>query len=365
MDKEYISPQQCMLLLAGFGVGTSVLLIPTILIQHAQQAALISIALAFIPGIVLVSMLSSLNKWYPGQSLVQYSVSILGLPGKLIGLLFIWYALHSSTLVLRDMGIFINITMLAQTPTTVIYLLVVGVSAFGIVMGLETISRSLALLVFLACLISGLLLFFTLPYGDFQNMLPILGNNDWSGIVTACFILSSFPVGEFILFGMLIFNIKGAKQVIISLIQGQIIAAIIGITVFIQVITVLGVARASHSIMAIVSVLNAIPSSNLLLIPFSLTWFIFTIVKFFICYYAFIVGFAHWTGIDDYRPLVLPGGALIIGITIVLFEGVGEHQNYNQLYGPIYSTPIEYGIPLLLWLAAGLKILIPGSGRRP
>lgn len=362
MDKEYISVQQCMLLMAGFGLGTSLLLLPTILVQFAGQAANISMALALIPSIILIMLLSSLNKWHPGQSLVQYSETILGIPGKIIGLLFVWFALHLSALVLRNIGDFIALTMLPETPTPVVYIVLVAITALAILYGLETTSRALSILICLATAFSIMLLLFTLPEADFNNLLPLMGNG-WSGIIRGSIYMSSFPIGEFVLFGMIMFNIKESKAVALQLIKGQFIAAIIGATVFLQIITNLGTERACRSIMAIVSTLNAIPGSNLILIPFALTWFIFAMVKFFICYYAFAMGLAHWAHMEDYRSLVLPGGALIICLAIVLFAGVGEHQEFNRLYWPAYSIPLAYGIPLLLWLAAVVKKLLKFSSQ--
>ena len=357
MDKEYISPQQCILLLAGFGIGTTLLFVPSILVQFANQSAILSPVLGTVPGIALLLILSSLNRLYPGQSLVQYSASILGLPGKIIGLLFIWFAFHLGVLVLRNIGGFVGLVMLAETPTSVVYCVVVALTAFALLLGLETVSRTLGLLLSLAIFLSVVLMFFTLPHADFSNLLPIL-ENGWTPIVKASVYLTSFPSGEFILIGMLIFNMKGSKETAIPLIQGQLIATMIAIAIILQVITILGAERASRSALAIVSVLNSISSSNLLLIPFAMTWLIFAFAKFFICYYAFVAGFAHWAKMDDYRPLVLPGGALLISIAMILYKDIGQNQEFLKIYWPPYSLPIEYGIPLLLWLAAGVKMLV-------
>ena len=356
MTKEYISSQQSMLLIAGFGVGTALLLLPTILVQFAKQGALISTALAMFPGILLVVLLSCLSKWYPGQSLVQYSVSVLGIPGRILGLLFIWFAFHLTTLVLSNIGDFVALIILPETPMPVVFSVLIGITALAIFYGLETTSRALSLLIFLATIFSVMLLLFTLPHGNFSNMMPIMGSG-WGGIIKGGIYTSSFPVGEFVLFGMLIHNIKNPKGAALPLIYGQFIGATVGTAVFFQVMIILGPERASRSVMAIVSTLNALPGSNILLIPFALTWFIFAIVKLFICYYAFVISLAHWVRMEDYRPLVLPGGALIICIATILFSGVGEHQEFNRIYWPAYSIPLEYGIPLLIWLVAGIKKL--------
>ncbi|AQS57811.1 GerAB/ArcD/ProY family transporter [Desulforamulus ferrireducens] len=360
MNKETISPQQLMLLVAGFAVGTSLLFIPTLLVKQAKQDALLATALTFIPGMLLLIMLTSLNKWYPGQSIVQYSVSILGLPGKIIGLIFIFFAGHLSTLALIDIGIFINLTMLAETPTTVIYLTITAISAYALFAGLETMARALSLLLFLVIVFSVMFVFFTLPGGDFTHLLP-LNVPDWPGISKAIFYLASFPVGECVLFGMIFFS-ADQKRVVPAFLFGQFISAAIGSILMVQALINLGVDRVSRSVLASVSTINSLPGSNLLLIPLALTWFVFTITKFIICYYAFVLGLAHWTGMSDYRPLVLPAGALIISISLILFEGVGDFNKYNQLYDPLFSYPIEFGLPLILWLTAGIKLLVRRRG---
>lgn len=362
MDKEHISVQQCMLLITGFGIGTSLLLLPTILVQFAGQGANISTALALIPSIILIMLLASLNKWYPNQSLVQYSQTILGLPGKIVGLIFIWFAFYLSALVLRNIGDFIALTMLAETPTPVVYTVVVAITGIALLYGLETASRALSILICLAISFSFMLLVFTLPNANFSNMLPLMGTG-WSGIIKGFIYISSFPVGEFVLFGMFIFNINDSTRAALPLIKGQFIATIIFSFVLIEIITNMNIDRASRAVIAIVSTLNSIHGSNLLLIPFALTWFIFAIVKFFVCYYSFVVGLSHWVHMEDYRPLILPSGALIICIAIILFTGVGEHQAFNRLYWPVYSIPLEYGIPLILWLAAGAKRLLKISDK--
>ncbi len=357
MDKEYISPGQGMLLLAGFGIGTTLLFIPSILIQYANQSAVLSLVLGCVPSIVLLLILSSLNRAYPGQSLVQYSTSILGLPGKIIGLLFIWFAFHLGVLVLHNIGDFVGVVMLAETPTPIVYFFVVAITAFALLLGLETFCRAFGLLLSFSIFFNISLLLYTLPRADFNNLLPIL-EDGWSPVVKATVYLTSFPWGELILVGMFIINIKGSKRTAIPLIQGQLIATMVAIAIILQVITILGAERASRSIMAIVSVLNSIPGSNLLLIPFAMTWFIFAIAKFFICYYAFVTGFAHWSKIDDYKPLILPGGALLMSIAMIIYHDAGESQEFLKMYWPAYSLPFEYGIPLLLWLATGVKALL-------
>lgn len=141
-----------MLLILGFVVETAIMLIPTSVIGQAKQDAWLSPLVPAVPGLALLAILLTLNRMFPGQSLVQYSESILGLPGKLLGLVMIWFAFHLASLVLRNIGNFVNLVLLFETPLPLIHFVIVAVTAFGLRLGIETLAKCLSLLMVLSVL---------------------------------------------------------------------------------------------------------------------------------------------------------------------------------------------------------------------
>lgn len=352
MNTEAISPKQCMLLLAGFVIGTALLLVPTTMIQIARQDAWLTPILTVIPGLGLVAVLAALNSLYPGQSLVQYSVSILGLPGKLIGLLVVWFALHLSTLILRTVGEFVSMVMLFETPTPIVHLIVVLVTAFGLTLGIAAIARTFSILLLLNFLFILALELFTLPHADFGQLQPILSDG-LVPVIQASLHLTAFPVGEILLFGMILFNLKSTqfRTTFLHMGAGLIMAAFVGIIIFERAITTLGVERTSKTLFAVVAIMGSVPGSRLFLPIFASSWFIFSLCQFFICYYAFVVGTAHWFKLSDHKPLIFPAGALIVALTLIIFNPV-EKIKFSTVIWPLYALPIEFGIPLLLLIVA-------------
>lgn len=355
MSKEYISEKQLMHLTAGFLIGTAILLIPTMSIALAGQDAWLPPLLSVLPGIGLIGVLTVLHKMYPGQSLVQYSVSILGLPGKLAGLLVIWFAFHLSTLVLRNIGSFINTVMLFETPAPLVHVVVAAVTAYGIRLGIESIARAFSILMPISVAFFLLMQAFTLPTADFNNLLPIL-EKGFLPIMQASIDLTAFPVGEIVLFGMIVYHVKTPKEKpgfywVVGLLLGTLII-LLGI---IRTISILGPSLSGRNSFAILVALNATGLSKLLQPLLVVNWFVFTVCKFFVCYYAFVMGVAHWAHLDDYKPVILPAGALITVFSLYLYTNVVQEMTFASQIFPVYAIPIEYGIPLLLLVVALLR----------
>ncbi|MCL5290878.1 MAG: GerAB/ArcD/ProY family transporter [Bacillota bacterium] len=266
MDKESVSEKQLFLLVTGFTVGTSILLAPTMSIDLARQDAWLSPLLAVVPGFLLVAVLAALNKMYPGQSLVQYSVSILGLPGKLAGLLMIWFALHLSALVLRNIGNFVSTVMLIETPSPLIHAAVALLAAFGVRLGIECIARAMSVLLPASLVFFLLIQAITTPAAKLANLAPVLSKG-MLPVVQASVNLSTFPVGEIVLFSMLIYHVKttgkkGKKGVFMA--AGLLLGMLILTLGILRTITILGPYLSARTSYAVFFAVNSYRSGNYL-----------------------------------------------------------------------------------------------------
>lgn len=114
---EIISCRQFTLLVCSFIIGTAILLVPGQVIATSRQDAWLATLLSFFPDLLLIVLLVTLQKQYPGRSLVTICADVLGIWGLPAAALLVWFALHLGALVLRNIGDFINTVMLFQTPT--------------------------------------------------------------------------------------------------------------------------------------------------------------------------------------------------------------------------------------------------------
>ena len=355
MEKEYISARQCMFLLIGSIIGIAIMLVPSSIITIAKQDAWLIPWMSVVPGLVLIGLLVSLNKMYPGQSLAQYSISILGWPGKFLVLAMIWYFLFLGALVLREIVEFINSIVLFETPPAVIYFFTTLLCAYGLKMGLEVIARTFSILILMVVILLFIIQGYSMINADFGNMQPILSTGLLPLIGASIFFIAA-PVGEVMaLFGMVIYQVKKPHKLGTKLSIGFIFSVFILCLVVVRAIVILGPDRSSRSLYTIATSINAIAGGNLLLPLMTLNWFVFSLCELILCYYAFVTGVSQLAKLSDYKSLILPTGALFIVLGIYSFDNIIEEYAFSLSIWPVYSLPFSFGIPLLLWVAAMIK----------
>lgn len=354
LDKEFISAKHGTYLTLGYVVGTALLLSPTATILTAKQDAWLAPLLAAIPGLLLIALLTSLNRMYPGQSLIQYSSSILGWPGKLLGLLILWFTFHLGALVLRNILTFVSSIMLFQTPPTVILIFTVALTAYGVKLGIETLARAFKILIFLVVIGFSIVHIYSMLFANYSNLLPVLSRG-FKPILHSAVNFTAFPVGEIIVFSLLIFHIHKPQQVGPSLTAGLLAGILVLVLSIERAIVTLDPERSSRAIFTTITGLSSAPGGRLLMPIMALNTFVFSICKFFICYYGFVLGTSHWFKLSDYKPLILPAGALFILFALYLHSNAIEEFTFAATIWPVYALPIQFGVPLLLWLVAILK----------
>lgn len=168
--------------------------------------------------------------------------------------------------------------------------------------------------------------------------------------------MASFPFGETVLFAMVIFQVKQQITSKNTLIYGLLAGLFLLDLGVIRSITVLGVDGTMRYIYPVVETVMEVPSSNILEVFLTISWFAFGFMKLVLCYYAFVFGFAQWIGLKDYKSLVLPVGVIIIALSILVYSNSIEEVFFASKIYPVYAIPIEYGIPFVLWMVAKIRI---------
>ncbi|AQS57812.1 GerAB/ArcD/ProY family transporter [Desulforamulus ferrireducens] len=358
MNREYISSGQCMFLLMGSVIGMAIMLVPSHLIAIARQDAWLAPWLCLVPGLLLIGVLLSLSRQYPGQSLVQYSVTILGLPGYLLGLMLLFFFFLLGALSLRGIVSFVISNTLFETPPPIIYFATLLPCAYALRMGLEVLARAFALLIFMTVWLVLFVQAYAMSNANFDQLFPFLGEGVLP-VIHASLSFCAFPVGEtIILFGMIFNQVRNSPGLGKKLSLGFFLAILILFMVIERSIVTIGPERSSRSVYSLTAGINAITGGAILLPFMTLNWFVFSICQFILFYYAFVSGLAHWFKLADYKSLILPAGALIMAYGIYMFENVLEAATFSFTVYPLFALPLTFGLPLLLWLVAGIKKLL-------
>jgi spore germination protein KB len=77
--------------------------------------------------------------------------------------------------------------------------------------------------------------------------------------------------------------------------------------------------------------------------------------KIALFYYAAVLGSAQLAGLKDYRPLVLPLGAILAALSYATAENTPELVEFIVKTGPPYTYVFEYIIPTALLLVAAAR----------
>jgi len=201
-----ISGSQELLLMLNFLLASAFIIIPSAVVNGAKQDGWMAIILATVTGIGIAMLYTTLGLRFPRQTLVQYAQLILGkIPGKTVGLLFMWFALHLGALVLRNFGDFMVVTLMPETPRIVFHMLIMFVIALALYGGLEVLCRFNQVLtpIVVISIIFIIILTFTIKDFDLKNLLPVL-EDGFIPVLKTSLIPITFPFGETVLFTMIL-----------------------------------------------------------------------------------------------------------------------------------------------------------------
>ena len=356
LERGKISCAQAVYLLINLVGATSIIFLPAITAQAAQRDSWLTPLLATLPGIYLALVLSALGKKFPGQTIIQYLQAVFGFwPGKIVGLLYIFFFLHTNSFIVREFGELLVTLAMPRTPLLVFHVLLLFLCAWTVRGGLEVLARIMELTI-----PAIIILYFVtgaLNAGEFEfvNLLPFLENG------VAPVIKASFdPIGwrgEIILLAMFLPYLarpgEGGRCAILAVISvGVILAAdaVTNIAVFGS--TVARMTFPTYSLFRQISVANFLERMESLLIAMSVIGMYGKIALF---YYATVLGAAQLANLRDYRPLVLPVGVILAALSLEVAANSQEIVGYIVKGWPPFSFIFEYLIPTVLLAVAAVR----------
>lgn len=355
MNKEKILDSQGIKMMVLFIFG-STLVVGTG--GEAERDMWISVAAAILLAIPVCLIYSRVLTLFPGKDLFEILELNFGkFFGKLISLLFIWFAFHLGALVLRNFGEFIIDVDLPETPMIVPIIIFGFLCIWGAKAGIETIAKcSEYFLLFVMSLII-LFGFLIIPNMDMDNILPIMGNG-LSKALAGLLSSFTFPFGETVVFMMVFSALQNKKSPYKVYITALLLGGTVVIYIAVRNIMVLGpdtikaVYFPSYSAISRINIGNFLQRVELTVtIIFVLSGFI----KVAVCLLAATKGVASVLGFDDYRILVMPIGLLMINLSYLIYKDIGEMFDWAVKVWPYYALPFQVVLPVMIWIFIELK----------
>lgn len=362
MDKAKISDRQTILLLVNLVGATALIALPVVASQYAGRDAWMTAVLGTVNSLLVAFLVGLLGRKFPGQTIIQYAVSILGkMPGKAAGLLYLFFFIQPPAIVVREFGELLAVSMLPATPQIIFAIIIVSVSAYALYHGLEVLARVNELFFPVIIILFSFIVISVAEHMDPSNLLPVMEHG-----IKPVLLASLGPAswrGEIILLAMFLPMLarpeRGARDAVIS-------TLVIGLILLVAMLIITMVFGASTARLNF-SVYELARLSTFIATRLDAVWMIIWIAGIFtktsLWYYCAVLGTAQWLNLKDYRVVLVPTGVIIIAVSMCQYGNSIDMINF--IAGPWISFAycFEWFIPLILLILSRFKINSPETGR--
>ncbi|WNF37501.1 endospore germination permease [Bacillaceae bacterium IKA-2] len=348
--------QALMILISSITVTGHLLFIPVIL-NHSGRDGWISVLLSFFSIIYIIYIITKLSLRYQGQTIIEYAEIILGKYfGKILSLVLIFYFFHDGTLSIRGFGEFYTTEITPDAPILIYLTLIVILAVYTVRQGLEVLVRTNQFFLVVMVIIGITASMVTFPEKDYRNLLPILEFGIQPVLMGALSLTSLFST--FVVAGMIFPYIYDPK----SLKRFSLVTGIMLILLFLGPITgpiaVYGGERAVGFAFPTFQLLRDISIGDIQRLDLFgiLLWSMGSFSKISLHLFATSLGIAKLFKLNDYKPLIIPVGALMIIVGLQNSENFIEVYRFLKDVYPYYSTLIGILLPSILFLFSTIQM---------
>ena len=354
MQKEQITDKEGICLLIVFVIGSSLIIG---IGGEANNDAWIAGIMGFIMAIPMLLIFSRILSLFQGNDLFEILNITLGkVIGKIIAVIYIWYAFHLGSLVLRNFGEFINIVAMPETPMFVPLFCLGLVCIIAVKLGIEVLGRIttyfLPFLFFILVVVELL----AIPQLHLNYIKPILGNG-LSTVFQGGFSAFSFPFAETVLFLGVFGSLKTKKSPFKVYCWGTLISTFILIVTTIRNIAVLGNMLGSFYFpsYAAVSRINIGDFIERIDVSVAFVYIFGVFIKGSICLLVACIGIGKVFNLKDYRSIVIQTGLLMIYFSYIVYDNSMMMKYWAFKVYPYYAFPLQVILPTIIWISAEIK----------
>ncbi|WP_232900929.1 GerAB/ArcD/ProY family transporter [Lysinibacillus fusiformis] len=359
MEKEVISSRQFTIITSLLSIGTAILIIPSTIASSSKQDAWIAASIGVVLSLLVVKLFLTLGNQTPTLNFIEANEKIFGrFFGKITVIGFLSLTLFSGGELLYFIGIFMKTEVMPETPTLAFALLFSIIIMYAAYLGLETFARSAEILFPMFILIFIFFIICITPQIKFENIQPIMEVSKTSMFYSIIRFMSVFSFSLV----MLLMIYPASVNVQQSSKKGFYIGTILGGFVLVTLITlcilVLGAANTASRTFPSYALAQRISIGNFLQrieIIMAFMWITSIFIRTFMYFYTTVVGIAQIMKLKDHRPLILPMGIIMMGLSQIIHPDIVHSDNYNNEIWPIYSFIFTILLPILLLIVAVIR----------
>lgn len=354
MRKEQITDREAFCLLFLFISGSTLILgIGAEAKNDAWMSAIVG-ALLVLPMISIYARIISL---FPGKDLFEIVECVLGkVLGKIVSLIYIWYAFHLGAMVIRNFGAFIKTVAMPETPIRVSLLGLGLLCIYVVKSGVEVMARFSTYLFPLVVVIIVVVQLLAIPSFEPEFLKPILGNG-LVPILKGGYSAFTFPFAETILLTGAFFSLKNKKSPYKVYFPALLFTCLLIVALIIRNIMILGGTISfayfpSHEAVSRIHVGDFIQRIELTV---ALVFMVGVFIKSALCLLVASRGVANVFKLQDYRSIVTQVGLLMIFLSEIVYEDIMMMEYWAFKVYPYYVFPFQVILPLAIWITAEVR----------
>lgn len=353
LENQTISSNQLFFLACTFLLGSSVIFLPG---ANAGSNAWLAVLLGTLEGFAFLAIYNCLAGWHPGKNLIEINELVFGsFLGKTLSWLYAIYFLYISAQLLRTFAAFFAIIM-TSTPLLVFLITQLLVSSFAVRGGLEVLAKYSQII--FVTLVSLILFDFILLVQDIDlsNLLPFM-DISLSKMLLATQSVAALPFGEAVVFLMFITFVSNPLDACRSMNKSFLFVGVLLLLYTFRTTAVLGSYSTTSTYPAIstLRIINVGEVFTRLEVLLAVTFLALGFVKGAVCYYSALLGVSQLLKMRSYTPLVLPIGALLLNVSLLLYdEYIFDIIDASMLF-PFYSMVFAFFLPLLTLVVAKVR----------
>ena len=356
MHKENISSKEAISLIVLFNIGTSAMIQTGSEAKEDLWLAVIFSILMTLPAILIYARLNTYDEYKDIYEVIEDNFGKF--LGKIIILLYVWYSIHLSALVLRDFGEFYINIVAPGTPMAVPMILLVLLNIWIVKDGIESMGRWAEIYVPIIVIAIFTTIIFLIPNMDMDNARPILYNGI-KPVFNGAFSLFGFPFGETVLFIFLFSSLRNKKSSYKVYLIGLLIG---GITIFgisTANLLVLGPYRLSSFYFPSYEVLKKLNIGDFIQRVEIIASAIFILGGFIkMCTTSLVAckGITRVFGFKDYRFVVSGVSLLKFNLSLIIAESFVEFIAWTSQVWRYYSLLFNTILPIIILIVVEIKL---------
>ncbi|MDR3541331.1 MAG: endospore germination permease [Desulfosporosinus sp.] len=358
LENAKITPKQLILLIVISRLVITITFFPALEGPPGNQDEWLSVLLSIPAHLLLSAPIYLLWKRFPNQSFIEYSQTILGKVGKLIGLLYVLYFFHALSVFLFQWSAFLTTAVMPETPVLFFLVFLLPFCAYAVLKGVEVISRLaefLAPFVFMGLIIIFLLLTKDM---DLKVFTPFM-EKSFMSILVGAFILGS-RTSEILVLAMLLPYLKTKKGKVKSVfIFSYSIMAFFWIICTITVLATLGLDLTRILQFAYLNAVRLVNVGDFIerieSIHLSI-WILSGYLRISLYFYVIVMGLSQVVGLKSYKPLVLSALTILLPISLSLQSNIAELNEFlSYKIAPWFNLFFIFFIPSILLSIAVIR----------